>query len=71
MAIAEFDMGQLFMYFLLLLLPLLLHYLVSSVSHLMPVDWHTLAKLFSQDPSSSQPPGKIATTLLSSWAWSM
>ncbi len=47
-------MGQLFMYLLLLLLPLLLHYLVSSVSHLTPVDRRALPKLFLSNPA---PPG--------------
>ncbi len=36
MAIAEYDMGHFFTYLLLLLLPFLFHYLVSSVSHLLP-----------------------------------
>jgi hypothetical protein len=54
MAIAEFDMGQLFMYILLLLLPHLLHYLISSISHLTPINQHALAKLFLRN---SAPPG--------------
>jgi hypothetical protein len=59
MAITEFDMGQLFTYFLLLLLALLLHYVVSSVSHLTPVNRRALAKLFLGYPDPPSLRGRL------------
>jgi hypothetical protein len=46
MAIANtMDTGQLMTYLLVFLLPLLIHYLISALLHLLPIDRRALGKL--------------------------